>query len=150
MEGYLVMRSLGAVVLLLGTCAGALWFVKRFRITLPGHPLAGQGGRLALVERISIDGRHTIILVRRDDREHLIALTPEGTTIIETGIPAESRSAPAPALAPVARPVSIDMTHVMQAIRALTKRWPDLRPAATALLARIRAGLAHKTAAWTA
>lgn len=131
MDGYLVMRSLGALALVLGTCAGALWFVRRFRIALPGLPVGPQGRRLALVERISIDSRSTIVLLRRDDREHLIALTPDGTTIIEQGIPAQS--SPEPVCVTnndtAAQPVPISLPHIAQAARALVKRWPELHGA---------------------
>lgn len=39
--------------------------------------------RLCLVESLSLDGRRRLLLVRRDDREHLILLGTAGETLIE-------------------------------------------------------------------
>jgi hypothetical protein len=61
--------------------------VRRFQIRLPG--VAGGGGpgrRLELVERVSMDARRSVALVRRDGREHLLLLAPEGNMVIESGI----------------------------------------------------------------
>ena len=35
-----------------------------------------------------IDNRRRLVLVRRDDREHLLLLGPQGETVVETNIPA--------------------------------------------------------------
>ena len=87
MEILPVLRMLGALGVVLGLLAGALWAVRRFQIRLPG--VAGTGGptrRLELVERVSMDTRRSVALVRRDGREHLLLLAPEGNMVIETGI----------------------------------------------------------------
>ena len=44
-------------------------------------------GRLAVVESLAIDARHRLVLVRRDDREHLI-LIGTADTVVESGIAA--------------------------------------------------------------
>jgi flagellar protein FliO/FliZ len=38
------------------------------------------------VEALSIDARRRLVIIRRDDREHLILLGPESEQVIETGI----------------------------------------------------------------
>jgi flagellar biogenesis protein FliO len=87
MEILPVLRMLGALGVVLGLLVGALWAVRRFQIRLPG--VAGGGGpgrRLELVERVSMDARRSVALVRRDGREHLLLLAPEGNMVIESGI----------------------------------------------------------------
>lgn len=43
--------------------------------------------RLKVVEFLPLDHRRRLVLVRRDDREHLIVLGPQGETVVETDIP---------------------------------------------------------------
>jgi flagellar protein FliO/FliZ len=46
--------------------------------------------RLAVVEHASLDGRRRLVLVRRDDVEHLIMTGGPVDVVIETGIGAET------------------------------------------------------------
>lgn len=86
MDLYTVTRTVGALAVVLGLLAGALWAVRRFDIRLPGRVGGGTLRRTELVERTQIDARRSVALLRRDGREHLILLSPEGNTIIEAGI----------------------------------------------------------------
>ena len=89
------LRTVAALGCVLGLLAGALFAVRRYNIALPGQTGGRTGRRLALVERVGIDGKRSVILIRRDDREHLIMVAPEGQTVIETNIvhqPAEAET----------------------------------------------------------
>lgn len=46
----------------------------------------GRARRLSVVEVAPVDGRRRLVLVRRDDTEHLILLGPASELVIETGI----------------------------------------------------------------
>jgi len=46
------------------------------------------GRRLAVSETLTLDSRRRLVLVRRDDAEHLLILSPSSETVIETGIKA--------------------------------------------------------------
>jgi len=81
----IILRTLGSLGLVLGLLAGALWLVRRFNLRLPGA-VGSSGQRLELVERISLDPRRSVTLLRRDGREHLLLLAPEGHLVIESGI----------------------------------------------------------------
>lgn len=48
--------------------------------------IAGGKKRLSVVEFQQIDHKRRLVLVRRDDKEHLLVLGPEGETVVETGI----------------------------------------------------------------
>ncbi len=99
-----MLRTLGALGVVLGMLAGALWFVRRYDVKLPGRVSATRRKRVELVERLSVDAKRSIALIRRDGCEHLILIGPEGHATIETGIiappqPAEEAQAPAANLA---------------------------------------------------
>jgi len=45
-----------------------------------------SGRRIDIVEQVSIDGRRRLVLVRRDDVEHLVMTGGPADVVIETGI----------------------------------------------------------------
>lgn len=79
-------RYLGALMLVLGLVGFAAIGARRFG--LPGFTAASATRRLAVVETLMLDPRHKIFILRRDDREHVVLLGPEGSSVIESGIPA--------------------------------------------------------------
>lgn len=81
-----LLRTLGALGVVLGLLAGALWVIRRYDIKLPGRVAAGGGRRIELIERLPLDARRSVALIRRDGREHLILVGPEGAVLVETGI----------------------------------------------------------------
>ncbi|WP_417517687.1 FliO/MopB family protein [Minwuia sp.] len=86
METFEYLRFLAALVLVVGLIAGAAWAARRFGLA-PRVTSSGSG-RLAVVSVQAIDTRRKLVLVRRDDREHLIIVSPTAETVIETGIQA--------------------------------------------------------------
>jgi flagellar biogenesis protein FliO len=90
MDLLVVLRGVGALLTVLGLLAGAAWLVRRYGMMLPAMLLpalgAGASRRLALVERLAIDGRSSIVLLRRDGVEHLLLLAATGASVIESGI----------------------------------------------------------------
>ncbi|CCQ74112.1 flagellar biosynthetic protein FliO [Magnetospira sp. QH-2] len=57
---------------------------------------AGRRKRLSLVEVMPLDARRRLVLIRRDDRDHLILLGPANGTdlLIERNIPVQGMSSP--------------------------------------------------------
>ena len=90
MDPFPLLRTLGALGIVLGLLAGALWSVRRFDIKLPGRIDGQDSRRLAIVERLAIDAKRSIALIRRDEAEHLVLLSPEGVIVIDTPIPAQA------------------------------------------------------------
>lgn len=84
MTGWLVLRTFGALALVLAMLAGALWAVRRFDMRLPGGTGAGRGRtrRIETLERIPLDAKRALILVRADAMEHLILLAPDTNVLI--------------------------------------------------------------------
>lgn len=83
MDILVLVRMLGALAAVLGMLAGALWAVRRYDIKLPGRVGAGRDQRLQVVERISIDPKRSLLLIRRDGEEHLLLLSPEGHVVLD-------------------------------------------------------------------
>lgn len=86
-----LLRTTGALGLVLGLLFLALWAVRRYNLALPGGAGDWSTRRVAVVERVSLDSRRNLLLIRRDGREHLLLVAPEGTALIEQGIVRDER-----------------------------------------------------------
>ena len=76
--------------------AGAVFVVRSYMAgTSPRAALFGPKPppRLAVVDYANVDGRRRLVLVRRDDTEHLIMTGGPVDVLIETGIVAPERPA---------------------------------------------------------
>lgn len=63
----------------------------------------GRQRRLSVVEVAAIDAKRRLVLVRRDDTEHLILLGPSDDLVVERGIPAPSQPPSQPPSPPTFR-----------------------------------------------
>lgn len=88
MEFDTYLRFLLALVFVLGLIAALTWAARRFGFGGGINPLKGRASRLGVVETLALDARRRLVLVRRDDHEHLLILGPTGETVVEGGIPA--------------------------------------------------------------
>lgn len=83
MTDYL--RFVLALVAVLGLIALFAWIARRFHLGgLAGSAM--KSGRLEIVETLPIDGRQRLVLIRRDEQEHLILMGQERSVLIENGI----------------------------------------------------------------
>ena len=88
MDFLSLLRTIGSLGVVLGMLTGALWLVRRYEIRLPEAWLAGIGDssrprRLVLVERLAIDSRRSVALIRKDGREHTLLIAPEGLLLLD-------------------------------------------------------------------
>lgn len=86
MEFFDIARYLLALVLVLALIAGAGLAARRFGV--PGVTRAVADKRLAVIESLMLAPRQRLVIVRRDDVEHLILTGPDGASVIESGIKA--------------------------------------------------------------
>lgn len=87
------LRTVFALLFVLGLI-GLLYLLARqyaARRLGPGATRGGLGARLGIVEVRPLDGRRRLVLVRRDDVEHLLLLGPERDLVVESGVPARPR-----------------------------------------------------------
>ena len=83
-------RFVLALVLVLGLIGALVWVLRRSGFTTA----AGRGKRLSVTETMMVGPRHRMLLVRRDDVEHLLLLGPNGQMVVEAGIKSSSGQSP--------------------------------------------------------
>ena len=70
-----------AVLVLIGAVA---WLVRRFAGNrLGGHGNRGRMPRLAVIDAAAVDGRRRLVLVRRDNVEHLLMIGGPSDIVVE-------------------------------------------------------------------
>jgi len=106
-EMPLAVRFFLAFLIVLGMIGGAAWAVRRFGAgRLGGAALRGRQPRLAVIDYASVDGRRRLVLVRRDNVEHLLMIGGPTDVVIEPNI---VRATAAPREVPSARtPTSLE------------------------------------------
>lgn len=79
----MALRALGALATVLGLLMGGLWLYRRYgdRIGMPIARTRAEA-RLAVLERLALEPRRSLVLVRRDTREYLLLLGPDGAQVI--------------------------------------------------------------------
>ena len=81
-----LLRGLLALVFVLGLIGGLAILAKRFGFTprvTKSIPSAKR--RLSVVEVLPVDAKRRLVLIRSDDREHLILLGTDSDLVVETG-----------------------------------------------------------------
>ena len=90
-----------AVLALIGVAA---WLVRRFASNrLGANTNRGRMPRLAVIDAAAVDGRRRLVLVRRDNVEHLLMIGGPSDIVVEPNIvraiPGRDQMAPRPAVA---------------------------------------------------
>lgn len=77
-----LLRFASALVFVLALIGLVAWVARRLRL---GGPLVAtrRPSRLSVVEVLTLDARRRLVLLKRDDREHLLLLGPSGDIVIE-------------------------------------------------------------------
>jgi flagellar biogenesis protein FliO len=76
-----------AFVAVLALIGGAAWLVRRFANNRLGANTArGRMPRLAVIDAAAVDGRRRLVLVRRDNIEHLLMIGGPSDVVVETNI----------------------------------------------------------------
>lgn len=76
-----------AFIVVLALIAGAAWLVRRFagdRLGVNGN--RGRMPRLAVIDAAAVDGRRRLVLVRRDNVEHLLMIGGPSDIVVEHNI----------------------------------------------------------------
>jgi hypothetical protein len=112
-EGQYGLKMVFAIIVVLGLIALTAWLVRRFGSERLGSGTArGRQPRLAVIDAASVDGRRRLVLIRRDNVEHLMMIGGPSDVVIESNIvraAPPAREAPRPASAPdtLPRPVPL-------------------------------------------
>lgn len=120
-SGNMVVTSalaLGVVIVLIVL---GLWVLKFFMKS--GVTLRPQGRRVQVVEQLQVDAKRQLLVIRRDNVEHLVMTGGPQDLVIESGIPVADR--PAMPARRVPTPAAAD--------DAARPPAPDTQPTATAM-----------------
>ena len=71
------------VMLLIGAAA---WLVRRFGSTRIDAAARGRQPRLAVIDSAAVDGRRKLVIIRRDNVEHLLMIGGPSDVVVETNI----------------------------------------------------------------
>ncbi len=86
-EMPLAIRFFLAFLIVLGLIGATAWPVRRFGSgRLGGAGTRGRQPRLAVIDAASVDGRRRLILIRRDNVEHLLMIGGPTDVVVEPNI----------------------------------------------------------------
>ncbi len=86
MDYALYLRAILSLVFVLGLLLALSWALKRFNLVAGGVPLANRNKarRMKIIEILPLDARRRLVLVRRDDMEHLVLLGGTQEIVVES------------------------------------------------------------------
>lgn len=91
MDGQMLLKFGAAFVFVICLMFGLSWALKKFGLAgVVTSPLSRK--RLKIIEVLPLDPRRRLVLISRDDKEHLLVLGPGGETLVESGITTASPS----------------------------------------------------------
>ena len=85
MEPGVIIKFAASFLFVMGLMGLMAWALKKAGFAQSIKMSSGRR-RLSVIESLPIDHRRRLLLVRRDDKEHLIMLGAASETVIETGI----------------------------------------------------------------
>ena len=128
-EGSLIVRFVVAFVIVLALIGLTFWLIRRFGTARVGTAAQrGRQPRLAVIDAAPIDGRRRLVLVRRDNVEHLLMIGGPTDVVVEQNI---VRAVPvnAPRDVPVPRQPGAEGRPEPARVQALDEDWPQPEPA---------------------
>jgi len=122
-EMPLAVRFFLAFLIVLGLIGVTAWAVRRFGAgRLGAANVRGRQPRLAVIDYASVDARRRLILVRRDNVEHLVMIGGPTDVVVESNI---LRAAPAAREIAAARPaVATELPRAIPLPEAGNGSWP--------------------------
>ncbi|MBN8521071.1 MAG: FliO/MopB family protein [Alphaproteobacteria bacterium] len=86
MEAYDYLKFVVALVFVLSLMGGLAYVMKRLGMGQGMSTLAGGKRRLKILEVLPLDSRRKLMMIERDDVQHLVILSSSGETVVETNI----------------------------------------------------------------
>lgn len=83
----MLLKFFCAFIFVVGLMLLLSWVVRKTGLSAGSFAPTGKR-RLKVVEFLAIDHRRKLVLIRRDDKEHLVMMGPDSETLIEANIPA--------------------------------------------------------------
>ena len=86
METADYLNTFAALIFVLALMGGMYIILRKFNLGHTGAVRTQKNRRMDIEEVLPIDSRRKAVLLRRDDKQHLVILSTNGETVIETGI----------------------------------------------------------------
>lgn len=86
MEGIVILKFLAALVCVVSLLLLCAWALKRSGVIASMGGVQSADRRLKVLEYMPIDHRRKLVLVRCDDKEHLLLLGAQSETVVESGM----------------------------------------------------------------
>ena len=99
-EGNSFLTAIFALGVVIVAILLVLWLLKLL-FNASGNVARGRNRRLAVVDSLALDPKRQLLIVRRDNVEHLILVGGPQDMVVETGIAVEE----VPAAQPTRRPI---------------------------------------------
>lgn len=128
-----IARYVGAFVVVLALLLVAIWLVRRLGPSRAVTMTRGRQPRLAVIDAAAVDSRRRLVLIRRDNVEHLLMIGGPADLVIEQNI---MRAVPVAATRDATRPAGEQVARGSEPRPAADAPWsevarasrPDLRP----------------------
>jgi flagellar protein FliO/FliZ len=82
------LRFVAALIFVLGLIGAAAFALRAFGFIPQGVQRRPSQRRLSLVESLMLDARRRLVIVRRDNKEYLLLVSPTGETLLDGNIDA--------------------------------------------------------------
>lgn len=79
-------KLIAALVFVVALMGGLALILKRLGLSGPMPNVTGKDKRLKVIEALPLDPRRKLMIIQRDDVQHLILLGGNDESVIETGI----------------------------------------------------------------
>ena len=96
MDLLLYAKYLVVLIFVLGLIGLISYGIRRFGFVPVAEKQKGNKKRLGISQTIGLDAKRRLVLIRRDDKEHLLLLGPDGDLVIENNITAARIKTPDP------------------------------------------------------
>jgi flagellar protein FliO/FliZ len=138
-----------AFIVVLALIGATAWLVRRFGSErFGGSATRGRQPRLAVVDAASVDGRRRLVIIRRDNVEHLLMIGGPTDVLVESNI-VRAMAAPRDREMPASRSAAVSDALTRTAPLAEGTLWPlQPQPDANHRTARPAAGI-EDSAQWT-
>ena len=120
-EMPLAARFFIAFLVVLALIGATAWLVRRFGANrLGGAGARGRQPRLAVIDAATVDGRRRLVLIRRDNIEHLLMIGGPTDLVVEPNIVRAvgsrevTREPPRLSVEPTTRPVAVESSWPLQ------------------------------------
>lgn len=82
-----IVRLIAALAFVLALMGGLTVLLRKLGLAESSAKQTGDRKRLKIIESIPLDHRRKLVLIQRDDRQHLVILGANSEIVVESNIP---------------------------------------------------------------